>query len=181
MKTLQLIIVGLALLFGVPVNAAVLNLQTDKAVSVVSSDTSKGNRHLIKFDLSSIPAGSTIDIAEVNLKVEVDTGKRYIDLAIFPVTSDWSEDAVLLTEGRVSYTDTILATETIDVTTGKIMDLNITRIVREWVKGTLPNKGLMVAPLENDFKIKSLSPVSNILPGVKAEIKIFYTGPEVKR
>ncbi len=174
-------IIGLVFVLAGSVNAGVVSIPITKAVPVASVDSTKVEKYLVKFDLSSIPQGSTIDLVEMNLKVEVDTGKKYVDLAIFPVTGDWSEDAILLTENQVSYTDTILTTETIDATTGKIVDLNITRIVTEWFKGTLPNKGLMIAPLEDDFDIKNLSAFSGVLQNVVAEAKIFYTAPEVKK
>ncbi len=178
---LKLAIVGLVFALAGLVNAGVVILPITKAVPVASVDSAKVEKFLIKFDLSSIPHGSTIDLAEMNLKVEVDTGKKYVELALFPVTSDWSEESLLLTEDQVSYTDTILTTETIDVTSGKVVDLNVTRIVTEWFKGTLLNKGLMVAPLENNFDIKSLSSISSVMQNVVAEVKIFYTAPEVKK
>jgi len=63
-----------------------------------------------------------------------------------------------------------------DYLSGDKVELDITQLVKDWVKGTKANRGFMLAPEfaeeKADFSVKSGA-------GVKAQVFIYFTEPEV--
>ncbi len=63
-------------------------------VSYVSIDTVQEAVSLVKFDLSSLPAGAVIDSAQLQLYLTSSAGANPVSIAAYYVTSAWSEYGV---------------------------------------------------------------------------------------
>jgi hypothetical protein len=135
-----------------------------------------------KFDLPQIPQGARIDFAGLVLYIDrppVDLNDTLVSsqfpLALVPITSDWT--ATSLKNGQVVEVDESNSSFAVsDARTGDKIELDITQLVKDWLKRTKTNRGFMLVPElseeKTDFSVKSN-------PGVKVEVVIYYTGPEV--
>jgi len=102
-------------------------------------------RSLVKFDLASIPPGSTINSAafEAYLVGWYDYLDRYRDIAVHRITGTWSENSVTWNNKpgySASYDSvSIKADENWDWHSWDVTDL-----VQEWVDGVYSNHGIML-------------------------------------
>jgi len=146
-------------------------------VALAKPDTlAHPNKVLLKFDLPSVLTKSRIDYAQLNFKAQFDSSLKFRGIMVHPVTSEWVEDS-LLSDRQVSYDTTKLSFVAVKSETfeGK---LDITKMVKAWIKGSLPNKGIILRSMDKPNEALSITPIS---PEMKAEVQIFYTGPEVKK
>jgi len=131
------------------------------------------NKILLKFDLPSVLSKSRIDYAELHFKAEFDTTLKFMGIMVHPVTSDWVEDSILsdqdVTYDKAKLSFVAVRQETLDA------KLDITKMIKAWVKGSLPNKGIILRSMDKPNEALSITPIS---PEMKAEVQIFYTGPE---
>ncbi len=135
-----------------------------------------------KFDLPQIPQGARIDAASLILHIDrppVDLNDTlanpYLSLALVPITADWTPASVR--NGQVVSVDESNPSFTVaNAKTGDGVELDITYLVKEWLAGTKANRGFMLVPEFSDekteFSVKTVA-------GVKVEVVIYYTGPEV--
>ena len=128
---------------------------------------------LIKFDLSSIPAGATIVSAELRLEkaLQDDNVSGYIGR----ISSSWSENTVTLNNGP-SGTMTI----PFNYTGQSIFTIDVTSLVEDWIDGTNTNYGFLITPVtvsnDNYWTIKSReTSSSNDEPRLTIEYN--YTDP----
>lgn len=145
-------------------------------VALAKSDTLKyTNKVLLKFDLPSVLTESRIDYAELHFRSDFDSTLKYMGIIAHPVTADWTENDTL-SDQEITYHSGKLSFMALKPGTAED-SLDITRLVKAWVSGALPNKGIILKPLDKPDKALNISPLG---PDMKAEVQIFYTGPEKK-
>ena len=98
------------------------------------------NRTFIMWDLSSIPAGSTIDDAEFRIYCSQFYGTPSGQMAYYRVTEAWSETTVCYSNMPAFTTDGALFTSSWP-TAGSWHTMDVTDFVAEWYAGT-DNHGL---------------------------------------
>jgi hypothetical protein len=110
------------------------------------------SRSLVKFNLDSIPGGTYIEEASLNLKTyrlcyRPPTTPRTI--TVYRATDSWSE-------GTATWDNQPVAGEVYGSATIAFLDagvwhsIDVTELVRGWVSGGLPNNGLIVRGPEKD-------------------------------
>lgn len=121
-------------------------------------------RALIRFDLSSVPAGSTIISSDMNLFVDSTgfqqghsqlTGSN--DSYLFKVTEDWDEHTVTWNDRPdADLNDTIF----VPASTHRTADfsIDIMSFVEDWLDNSSSNKGLM-------FQLRTETPYRQLLFG----------------
>ncbi|MGB2697432.1 MAG: DNRLRE domain-containing protein [Candidatus Zixiibacteriota bacterium] len=158
------------------VRADEVTIKITKAAVVKPDTLSFPNKILLKFDLPSVLEGSRIDYAKLRFKSDFDSTLKYMGIMVHPVTSDWIANSVLsdqdVTYNRAKLSFMSVKQETLEA------DLDITRMVKAWVKGSLPNKGIILRSMDKPDEAFNITPLD---PDMKAEVQIFYTRPEVKK
>ncbi|NMC43204.1 MAG: DNRLRE domain-containing protein [candidate division Zixibacteria bacterium] len=136
------------------------------------------SRHLIKFDLDSIPSTAIVDLAVLTLNVDLDTTiTAPLNLMAYPVSVSWT-GSVSPTITTVEY----LQDESfLGPLGGKIdqeAELKVTDLVQAWVSGKMSNNGLILMAHENpdsrlDLKTEKL--------GAVAKLEIYYSETPVEK
>lgn len=103
----------------------------------------QNRRALVRFDLSSIPAGSTINTAQLELYCTAvpSTGQT---LNIHYLTSSWSETGATWNNMNAGYDSTMRSFIPAGTSTGWKTWTGLAQVVQGWVGGAIPNNGLMV-------------------------------------
>jgi hypothetical protein len=135
------------------------------------------NFEVFRFDLPEIPEGSRIDFAGLVLHVQRDSVRDdYLSFKLSPISSDWT--ATSLQGGQVlSLDSTLPAYAVADVDRTDKIELDITHLVSAWLKGEKANRGFL---LETEFPEEKTKFSAKSNAGIKAELVIYYTGPEKK-
>ena len=123
----------------------------------VGFSTAYGNyRTLIKFDMSSIPAGATITSADLKLYyyAYVGTVGDPLDISVYRTTVDWDEGHLSWSKAE-NYNSFSYDTVTIIVGSGAgYKTWDITALVQNWVDGTYSNYGVLLrAPTQSGSSI----------------------------
>ena len=111
----------------------------------VRPDNGADRRGLVKFNLSSIPANSTVTSATLYLN-EKDR-KSGQTTYIYRVTSNWSESTVTWLNWSLLGGDFDSGTSYFTFIPDQqdcMLTMDITNLVQAWVNGTYPNYGLML-------------------------------------
>ena len=139
---------------GVPADLVVQPPSADSHVYQFSSGTNYGTattmsvqartaqckRALVRFDVPSIPAGSTINSATLELYATAASGGAVLN--VHRITSEWSETGVTYAD-QPSFASAADASIGSGGTAGwKVWD--VASVVRDWAEGISPNYGLMV-------------------------------------
>ncbi|MGB7865270.1 MAG: DNRLRE domain-containing protein, partial [Candidatus Sulfotelmatobacter sp.] len=105
-----------------------------------------GTTTFIQFNLSSLPAGASVNKATLRVYVDgVITGGSF---DVFPVNGAWSENALTYDTPPPSLGASATGNNPIAITTSSFNQfflINITSLVQSWVNGTTPNNGLALA------------------------------------
>ncbi|MCI0330361.1 MAG: DNRLRE domain-containing protein [candidate division Zixibacteria bacterium] len=135
------------------------------------------NFEVFRFDLPEIPQGSRIDFAGLILHVQRDsTRDQYLSLKLVPITSDWT--VVSLQNGQVLSVDEEAPSYAVaNANRGDKIELDITHLVSAWTKGEKVNRGIL---LKTEFSEEQSKFSAKSSAGTKAELVIYYTGPEKK-
>jgi hypothetical protein len=101
-------------------------------------------RSLVKFDLSTIPSGSTINSATFKgyLVSSYDYPSRHRDVTVYRITGSWDEDSVKWIN-RPGYSGSY-DSESIEAGDWDWYLWNVKDLVQKWVDGTYSNHGLML-------------------------------------
>jgi hypothetical protein len=104
------------------------------------------SRSLLKFNLSSIPAGTNILSARLNLRTWLvcyrDPTSTPRSVTVYRATDDWSESSV--TWNNQPIVGEAYGSASIPFEAGAWHAFDVTGLVRSWVDGSLPNQGMMV-------------------------------------
>jgi len=109
----------------------------------VERHATQARRGLIKFDLSSIPAGATINSAQLELYCTVAPGAAQT-LNLHEVTSSWTETGATWTNMNSGFDSTILSTVVGGTAAGWKTWTGLGPLVQSWVSGTKNNYGVMI-------------------------------------
>jgi hypothetical protein len=112
-------------------------------LAVGLDNTSQGNHTLIKWDISAIPAGSTINDATMALHCYAITGAPSGQVSYYIIIEPWDE-ATATWNTKPLYS-TSVQTSSNWPTTGAWMSSNVTEFVQDWYDGTFTNYGIYVA------------------------------------
>jgi uncharacterized repeat protein (TIGR01451 family) len=108
------------------------------------NDKAKITRGLVKFDVSSIPAGTSISKATLYLYLagSCDTSNRAHTVTVYRTNANWSESSVTW-NNRPGYAETY-SSSTIYSRNFGWYSFDVTGLVRGWVNGSFSNYGLML-------------------------------------
>lgn len=186
MKKFLLISVVLVIIsFTLDAQAAEVTVSVTQAATIDSQCLDAG-RLLFKFDLPKELNGAFIDYAEVIFKAEpIPVSSRRAVIGGFPLSNDWNESSVSWNYPWSSdggdYVDTIMASCLVSDSEQRLTSLDVTEILRLWVEKKISNFGLILMDLDRaDGKLK-LQETTMLPQGAKAQVRVFYTGPEVKK
>jgi len=138
----------------------------------------KQNFEVFKFNLPELPQGSRIDFAGLVLYLQRDSVRDdYLSVKLVPITSDWT--AGTLKNGQLLSVDEEAPSYAVaDVNRNDKIELDITHLIAAWTKGEKVNRGFLLKTEFTEEETK-LSVRSNA--GIKADLVIYYTSPEVKK
>ncbi len=110
-------------------------------ISRFDSKTDRKSQPFLKFDLSLVPPGSTINEATLKLYLKDMTGRNSIEVEAFRATSDWNEETL---SWNIRPTGPGLGkTATISDNRGN-KNLDLTSFVSGWLSNTFPNYGVFI-------------------------------------
>ena len=180
LKPLQaaLLLAGLSPLAA---QALVLPLIADTHLAVTNAGTSvavnvnTNNKALLKFDLSTLPAGIiSADIAKATLVFFVKTVPAGGQLQVSPLTSAWTENATTSTAPTAGLP---LATSAPISKGNTYFAVDVTNLVLNWVDVPATNYGLALEPLIATTTSISLDSKEAIQTSHPAYIEIALKGP----
>lgn len=102
-----------------------------------------GRRALVQFDLSGIPAGSTINSAQLELYCTSPSTTSQ-NLNLHNVTASWTEMGATWSNMNAKYDSTVLSTRTGGTAMGWKTWTGLAGLVQDWIDGDLPNYGVMI-------------------------------------
>ena len=153
------------------------NYGTNRKLEVKVSAPTKQNRSYLQFDISSIPAGATIDSATLKLCVNKagDAGRNY---DVHRITGSWTELGIVHNNQP-----SVLASATATIVTLGTVDCNqvwtVTADVAAWHGGTATNYGLRVndqdESSETQYKQTYNSRDTNLGDAQKPKLDVNYT------
>ncbi len=157
-----------------------VDIELSKASVLTPANDSLSSRLLFKFDLPSKLNDKRIDYAEIVFYPKTDTTSRHsIMFAGYPVTTDWNKATASWsgpwTNQGGDYTDSLYEIGLIKARGDGKVRFDITRLVKEWQQGSIPNYGLIIIPLEEERKITGLVHPSGFPQGVFAKVIIYFS------
>ncbi|MDD4052311.1 MAG: DNRLRE domain-containing protein [candidate division Zixibacteria bacterium] len=130
------------------------------------------SKHLVKFDLDTIPSNATIDLAVLTVNVDLDTmNTGPLNLMAYPISESWTgSGSPVVTTVEYEESESLLGP-----LRGKIDqegEFVVTDLVQAWVSGKKSNNGLILMVYENpesklDLKTEKL--------GAVAKLTVFYS------
>ncbi len=97
----------------------------------------------LQFDLSGIPAGSTINLATLQLYYNYIYNAQSISAGIQAITSAWDE-ATVTWNAKASYDPTVYDLHALSHLLNSTETWTFTTLVQGWINGTLTNNGLAI-------------------------------------
>ncbi len=142
------------------------------------------SRPVLRFDLSSIPAGVVIDNVTLSLYQSAGIGQTFTGI-VYEITSAWNEMQVTW-DNRLTgipwgiaggdFSTHVIDQRTLDNTVGW-RTWNITQLVDLWYRGSLPNNGLILytpnlggADSDKTFYASDY----NVIPALRPKLDIWY-------
>ena len=200
MKTYLLAVpLFLAFLFPTLASATVVYLQdgvsgytgtTDADLNTYSTSANTGSattlrlgaygaiKSVFKFDLSSIPTGSTINSATLNLYVESTTNNGGGDsISIYKILNSWTEaGATWNSLPSTAFASTPESSQAIGYNPSGIwVTVPLTSVAQAWFGGSLPNNGVMIATANGPQVNISSSENTNAM--YRPKLVVDYTPP----
>lgn len=145
----------------------------------VRPDNDADSRGLIKFDLSSIPANSTVTSATLYL-YEHDSKDGQMTY-IYRVTSNWSENSATWLNWSLlggDFDSGISHFTFIPAQNNCRLTMDITNLVQAWVNGTYQNFGLMLYSIGPNQTINYTSKEDGTA-SQRPKLNIVYTLPTI--
>jgi microcystin-dependent protein len=182
------LLLSFALLLGLNASAFEALLTQDTALLLKGKATNRGTsgnlpvstnfNALFKFDLESVPPGTTADkVSMATLTVFIDSLTRTGAISLFLVHNTWSERAV------PAVTFTPLPQSPAKIVSASALRtfvrFDVTDLVRNWLSG-MPNNGIAVGANPSGFKVAlALDSKENMSAGhcAKLEIDLVPTPP----
>src|SRR3972149_6267024 len=134
-----------------------INPTTNYGGSTTMTVDGTGQRHraIVRFDLTTVPAGIVIDSAILNLYQSGASGNPGVIASVHEVTANWVENQVTWDDrvtgtswaapgGGGDYDSPVVAQATLDNTVPVWEVWNITQLVDLWYRGVRTNNGLII-------------------------------------
>lgn len=185
-------IAGLA----IPNGTVTLNSTADTTIYENSSTTNYGSntkfitgkdnsgpgrnyRSLVKFDISTLPAGATVTSATLRLYQESSVSTSTISIAAHKVTASWNENTVTWSSsGGGSYNATPLATANVTLgTTGWKEWILPAGLIHEWVDFPATHFGILLNSGGGKNTRADFSSRENATSPQRPQLVIVYTTP----
>ena len=175
-------VVFVAVASALQVRGANLEVEVTDMATISAGDTT---RFLLRFDLPSELEGSTIDYAELRFRAQPDSGSEEpLDIAGYRLTTQWDMGSVNWDYPWANpggdYSDSTLTVSTISGEENQRVSLDLTGMLSAWAKGR-PNYGLILKSLIEKGRNLTVVQDPEFPPGVKAEVKVYYTAQEVSK
>ncbi len=133
---------------------------------------------VLRFDLSSIPPGSTVSSATLRLyQTSASGGPGNLTMHLYHANTAWSELGVTwnnLTDGGVQHASTY-----IDVGITDWFEWNLPPgLIHEWIDGITPNDGVVIKPVNpKKGEVVNFASREYGLPDLKPQLIVVYTPP----
>ena len=102
---------------------------------------------VVRFDLSSLPAGAQINSAMARFYVDGGKGHPEGPVTVHRATADWLENSATWETMATNFDSAVLATIPAQPDAGAVwVEVNLTAQVQAWVNGGEPNYGVMLIP-----------------------------------
>ncbi len=136
---------------------------------------SSGKKSFLKFDLSSLPTGTTgSHVAKATLRLFVNKMRTAGDVNVYRVTGDWSDREI--TEATAPALDSSPGA-IIHVSQANVfVTADLTSLVSAWLDGTAPNQGIALAPSAGGVSI-DLDSKENKSTSHEAKLEIVLVEP----
>ncbi len=141
-------------------------------ISRFDAKSDRRSQPFLKFDLSLIPPGSTINEATLKLYLKDMTGRNSVEVEAYRATSDWHE--ATLTWNTRPTGPGLERTATVSDNKGN-KNIDLTAFVSGWLANTFPNHGIFI-----DYKGKATySAVFNSREATKNQpyLVVYYNPP----
>lgn len=153
------------------------NYGSQPSLSIGRWNSSEINRVLIKFDFSTIPQGSFIEVANLTLQVtseQINSTSQY-SYSIYPISETWEEGTVTWANQPI-YNASIFSS--LPVSSLKSYTVDIKQIASLWVSGTT-NNGIMIKdPSEvNDQILAQFASSDNSTVSYRPKLEVTYNVP----
>jgi hypothetical protein len=100
-------------------------------------------RVLMKFDLSTIPVGSTVLSSTLTLRMIQSPGKGALD--VFLLAGPWTEKTITYAQLGQGFFPAVRATiPTLGVPNNSALDVDMTAMVSDWISGGVMNNGILI-------------------------------------
>jgi len=148
--------------------------------SLRQQGTQRNRRALLNFDLSSIPAGSTINTAQLELYCTAAASDTRT-LNVHYLSTAWTETGATWTNMSANYNATVQSSIAAGITTGWKIWTGLATLVQNWHDGAVANHGLMLQDnTENNQGERTYQFASNDYttnPAYQPILRINYTPP----
>ncbi|MEM2956304.1 MAG: DNRLRE domain-containing protein [Candidatus Pacearchaeota archaeon] len=151
----------------------------------IDSESSKIERGILEFNISSIPSNANIQSAVLALYQTSGTGTEF-ELELKRITNSWTESGAtwnsrdginLWSSAGGDYANTSYAKTTINTSLGW-KEWDITNLIKEWHNGTYPNYGLiLIPPSKPGNNLKQFASSDNANSTIRPKLIINYTIP----
>ncbi len=138
-----------------------------------------GSTSYIRFDLSSVPPGSTVKKATLVLYIDTVISSGEFD--VYQLNSSWQE-GTLTRSNAPSLGVSATGNQPVNITSaslGDFVSIDITALATEWVNGSVPNDGIALATVSGSTGSFAFDSKENILTGHQAQLLIDLTGTGV--
>ncbi len=154
------------------------NYRTAKVLRCGTNSGLKGRRVLIRYNISALPSGITIDKAIMRLYlIKVPTASQTGDrVQVFRAANDWTEGGATWLNCSTNYTGAMVDVEsTTPSMAGTYLRFNITGLVKAWYYGKIPNRGVFVRGREGPPWIcNNLASREDALPAYRPKLIVKY-------
>lgn len=110
-------------------------------IGLAETQQAAARRGLLRFELSGVPAGATIESARLELYLGSAAGRSETEIAVFGVLDAWAE-------GEVTWETMPALSEQLTSTAvgleGRYYAWDVTELARSWHAGTFSNNGLLL-------------------------------------
>lgn len=119
---------------------------SDTKLHVKDYSSDRTERSFVRFDLSSIPSSATVSDATLRLfYAGCDFGPDEADVGVYQVTDPWAESNLSwITRPAFSGAADDVISLGCPGERGVYVEWDVTGLVRDWVSGGAPNRGMMV-------------------------------------
>jgi hypothetical protein len=139
-----------------------------------------GITSFVRFDLSGVPAG--VSLEKASLRLFVDAVKAPGAFDVFPLTATWNEHQVTFTNAP-AFGPSATGGKPVAITTSsenRFLLVDITALTQEWLNGASPNNGIALA-LSSNAGSFSFDSKESFLTGHEPELELVLSsvpGPQ---